>query len=108
VIPTLLHTVFGSFLASSRPQFDWPLHYHSFIGASDAEIFQIKCLIANSILGWSAFAGVTVVLVAYVLNYPLARYSIWVIMSVSFHPTVADHAGVLVGIGIEIVLEGKR
>lgn len=31
-----------------------------------------------SILGWSAFAGVVVVLVAYILNYPLAKYNIYV------------------------------
>ncbi|KAK7682642.1 hypothetical protein QCA50_014442 [Cerrena zonata] len=30
------------------------------------------------ILGWSAFAGVAVVLVAYLLNYPLARYNVYV------------------------------
>ena len=32
----------------------------------------------SSILGWSALAGVVVVLVAYVLNYPLAKYNIFV------------------------------
>ena len=30
------------------------------------------------ILGWSALSGVVVVLVAYVLNYPLAKYNIYV------------------------------
>jgi hypothetical protein len=30
------------------------------------------------ILGWSALSGVAVVLVAYVLNYPLAKYNIYV------------------------------
>lgn len=29
-------------------------------------------------LGWSALSGVVVVLVAYTLNYPLAKYNIWV------------------------------
>lgn len=36
------------------------------------------CSIPCSILGWSALAGVVVVLVAYVLNYPLAKYNIYV------------------------------
>lgn len=36
-------------------------------------------LTANDrILGWSALSGVVVVLVAYVLNYPLAKYNIYV------------------------------
>lgn len=34
------------------------------------------------VLGWSAFAGVAVVLVAYVLNYPLAKYSVHVRLKV--------------------------
>lgn len=36
-------------------------------------------LTANGrILGWSALSGVVVVLVAYILNYPLAKYNIYV------------------------------
>ncbi|TFK56635.1 pleiotropic drug resistance ABC transporter [Heliocybe sulcata] len=31
-----------------------------------------------SVLGWSAFAGIIVVLLAYAVNYPLAKYSIFV------------------------------
>jgi hypothetical protein len=30
------------------------------------------------ILGWSALSGVVVVLLAYVVNYPLAKYNIYV------------------------------
>lgn len=36
---------------------------------------QLSCH-DSSILGWSSLAGVGVVLVAYVLNYPLAKYNI--------------------------------
>lgn len=36
----------------------------------------------SSILGWSAFAGVAVVIVAYILNYPLAKYNIYVCLAV--------------------------
>ncbi|KAM6498749.1 P-loop containing nucleoside triphosphate hydrolase protein, partial [Amanita muscaria] len=34
-----------------------------------------------SILGWSSFAGVAVAVVVYILNYPLAKYSIWLTRS---------------------------
>lgn len=30
------------------------------------------------VLGWSSMAGVVVVIVAYILNFPLARYSVHV------------------------------
>lgn len=38
----------------------------------------IALVFLHNILGWSAFFGVGVVLVAYVLNYPLAKYNIYV------------------------------
>ncbi|KAF8641091.1 hypothetical protein AX17_000734 [Amanita inopinata Kibby_2008] len=41
----------------------------------------IALLFLYQILGWSALAGVAVVLTLYVLNYPLAKYNIWVTRS---------------------------
>ncbi|KAI5836067.1 P-loop containing nucleoside triphosphate hydrolase protein [Schizophyllum commune Tattone D] len=38
----------------------------------------IALVFLHNILGWSAFFGVGVVLLAYVLNYPLAKYNIYV------------------------------
>ncbi|KAL1739961.1 hypothetical protein HDZ31DRAFT_20024, partial [Schizophyllum fasciatum] len=38
----------------------------------------IALMFLYNILGWSAFFGVGVVLLAYVLNYPLAKYNIYV------------------------------
>ena len=35
--------------------------------------------IPRSVLGWSSLAGVLVVMVAWILNWPLARWNIWVI-----------------------------
>lgn len=35
-------------------------------------------MIVHRILGWSALSGVAVVLVAYALNYPLAKYNVYV------------------------------
>lgn len=32
------------------------------------------CSYMSSILGWSSFAGVAIVLVTFALNYPLAEY----------------------------------
>ncbi|EPQ60440.1 pleiotropic drug resistance ABC transporter [Gloeophyllum trabeum ATCC 11539] len=41
----------------------------------------IALVFLYSVLGWSAFAGVFVVLLAYALNYPLAKYNIFVTRS---------------------------
>ncbi|KAI0687745.1 P-loop containing nucleoside triphosphate hydrolase protein [Cytidiella melzeri] len=38
----------------------------------------IALVFLYNILGWSALAGVVVVLVAYILNYPLAKYNIYI------------------------------
>ncbi|KAI0091009.1 pleiotropic drug resistance ABC transporter [Irpex rosettiformis] len=38
----------------------------------------IALIFLYNILGWSALAGVAVVLVAYILNYPLAKYNIYI------------------------------
>jgi len=42
--------------------------------------FSLTCaillILVYRILGWSALSGVVVVLLAYVLNYPLAKYNI--------------------------------
>jgi hypothetical protein len=35
-------------------------------------------MLHGRVLGWSALSGVVVVLVAYILNYPLAKYNIYV------------------------------
>ena len=34
----------------------------------------LRCLLR--VLGWSALSGVAVILLAYLLNYPLAKYNI--------------------------------
>ena len=36
----------------------------------------VKLELLSSILGWSSFAGVAFVLVAFALNYPLARWNV--------------------------------
>ncbi|THH32259.1 hypothetical protein EUX98_g1936 [Antrodiella citrinella] len=38
----------------------------------------IAMVFLYQILGWSSFAGVAVILVAYVLNYPLAKYNVFI------------------------------
>ncbi|KDQ63255.1 hypothetical protein JAAARDRAFT_29273 [Jaapia argillacea MUCL 33604] len=38
----------------------------------------IALVFLYNILGWSAFSGVVIVIVAYTLNYPLAKYNIYV------------------------------
>lgn len=46
------------------------------------------------VLGWSSIAGVIVVLVVYILNYPLAKYNVYV-------------SGQDIMCGVLIVLEGS-
>ncbi|KAF8899072.1 hypothetical protein BD779DRAFT_1781441 [Infundibulicybe gibba] len=41
----------------------------------------IALIFLYQILGWSALSGVVVVLLAYIINYPLARYNIWITRS---------------------------
>ncbi|KAH8100998.1 P-loop containing nucleoside triphosphate hydrolase protein [Cristinia sonorae] len=38
----------------------------------------IAMVFLYKILGWSSFAGVAVILLAYILNYPLAKYSVYI------------------------------
>lgn len=51
---------------------------------------------ASRVLGWSSLMGVAVVLIIYVLNWPLAKYSIYVRLSDCFasirhHYVTLDH-----------------
>ncbi|TCD63205.1 hypothetical protein EIP91_005844 [Steccherinum ochraceum] len=38
----------------------------------------VAMIFLYQILGWSSFAGVAVILLAYVLNYPLAKYNVYI------------------------------
>ncbi|KZT30801.1 P-loop containing nucleoside triphosphate hydrolase protein, partial [Neolentinus lepideus HHB14362 ss-1] len=44
-------------------------------------VIALTFLYRQGVLGWSALAGVVVVLLAYALNYPLAKYSIFITRS---------------------------
>lgn len=46
----------------------------------------IALVFLYQILGWSALSGVIVVVIAYVLNYPLAKYNIFVCMESERYP----------------------
>ena len=90
---------FGSSREYSWPRCGWQLLSYSFI----CEILQLSGLLIlflrlalDRILGWSSLAAVVVVLVVYILNYPLAMYNV----SVSWNPPLtalhSDPAGPIV------------
>ena len=75
----------GSFRVSSHLRFALSLPSFSFISQS---LFFARRVLSDyfhiRILGWTALAGVAVVLLAYMTNYPLAQYNIhvrWVFSS---------------------------
>ena len=74
----LWHSVFGSFLLSLHRQCGLSLLSRFSTSAFICFVSVSMLRMCRRILGWSALSGVAVVLVAYVLNYPLAKYKVYV------------------------------
>ena len=53
-------------------------------------IYRARLRYLLRILGWSALSGVVVILLAYLLNYPLAKYNISVSAESLLHRVLFD------------------
>jgi hypothetical protein len=75
---TLCLNVSGSSLLSLHLQFGLSLLLLSCTSMFFLSFIPSLLMSRGRVLGWSALSGVAVVLVAYILNYPLAKYNIYV------------------------------
>jgi hypothetical protein len=71
-------SVSGSFLLSSFLRFGLSLLSLSSTSMAIVSHSSFDVDNARRVLGWSALSGVAVVLVSYVINYPLAKYNVYV------------------------------
>ena len=46
--------------------------------------------VVSRVVGWSAFAAVAIVFVVYILNYPLAKYDVYVSVPSHAYTTEGD------------------
>lgn len=75
---------FGNSLEFVLLLYELLLQWFSYIGTYTTPLLVTQINSNYSILGWSGLSGVLVVLVAFAINYPLARYDISVGTEVLF------------------------